>query len=101
MMDLFALEGILKIANLVLALVAGVAAATLFKKAWEKSELKAWRFLIFALILFAFQEALGALRAFNIFSSPYLTHVNVSVILGLLICAVVVEIGIKKNGARK
>jgi hypothetical protein len=100
-MDLLALEGILKIANLVLAVIAGITATTLFMKAWQKSELKAWRYLIFALILFAFQEALGALRAFGVFSSPYLTHINVSVILGLLIGAIILEIDVKKKGAKR
>jgi heme A synthase len=97
-MDILALEGVIKIANLVLAVVAGTAASTLFMKAWRRKELRPWRYLIFALILFAFQELLGALRAFDIFSSPYLTHINVSVILGLLIAAIVLEITIKKYG---
>jgi hypothetical protein len=100
-MDLLALEGVIKIANLVLAVVTGIAASTLFRKAWQKDELRAWRYLIFVLIFFAFQELLGALRAFDIFSSPYLTHINVSVILGLLIAAIVLEINIKKYGVRR
>jgi hypothetical protein len=100
-MDLLALEGVIKIANLVLAAVTGVAASTLFMKAWQKPELRPWRYLIFVLIFFAFQELLGALRAFDIFTSPYLTHINVSVILGLLIAAIVLEINIKKYGVRR
>jgi|GEM_PF-1147619 len=99
-MDLLALEGILKIANLLLAVIAGGVALTLFHKAWKGNEHKAWRFLIFALIFFAIQEILGALRAFGVYESPFLTHINVSVILCLLIGAVVLEIDVKKRGVK-
>lgn len=100
-MDILALEGIIKIANLLLAIVAGVIASTLFVKAWQKQSLKAWRFLIFALIFFVVQEVLGALRAFGIYESAFLTHVNVSIILFLLIGAVLLEIDVKKRGIKQ
>ena len=85
------IEGILKIANLFLALVAGIIAITLFRVS-EKNILKAWRILIIVLVLFAVQEMLGALRAFQIFESPYLTHIVPTVILGLFIVALVCQI---------
>lgn len=99
-MDIVKLEGILQIANVFLAIVAGIIALTLFKQAWKKESLKAWRPLIFGLVFFAVEEILGALRAFGIFSSPYLTHVVPSIILGLLITAVVLEIDVIKRGVR-
>ncbi|HLC64530.1 MAG TPA: hypothetical protein VJI46_00230 [Candidatus Nanoarchaeia archaeon] len=99
-MDLTILEGILKLAGLFMALAAGIIASTLFKQAWKKEAMKAWRPLIFALIFFAVQEVLGALRAFGIYSTPYLTHIVPNIILGLLIAAVVMQIDVKKRGVK-
>jgi len=90
------IEGILKIANLFLAIVAGIIAATLFKVS-RKKELKPWMFLIVALIFFAIQEILGALRAFEIFSTPYLTHVVPTIILVLLVIALILQINMVKK----
>lgn len=99
-MDLILLEGILKIAGVFLALAAGVIASTLFSNAWKRASMRSWMPLIFALVLFAVQEILGALRAFNIFSTTYLTHIIPNFILGLLIAAVVMQINIKKRGIK-
>ena len=99
-MDTLALEGIMKIANLLLAIAAGAIASTLFRKAWKRESLKAWRFLIFVLIFFAVQEVLGALRAFGIYESVFLTHINASLILFLLMGAVILEIDVKKRGIK-
>ena len=85
------LEGILKIANVFLAVVAGIIALWLLRHSHKKKYTKAWYLLSGALVLFAVQEILGALRAFQIFSSPYLTHIVPTVILGLLIWALAVE----------
>ena len=86
------LEGILKIGNLVLALVAGFVALSLVKVSHKRKELRPWLFLIFGLVFFAVQEILGALRAFKIFESPFLTHINPAIILGLLIMALVSQL---------
>jgi len=91
------LEGILKIANLVLAFIAGVIAISLIRVSHRKKELKAWIMLIIALIFFAIQEILGALRAFKIFESPYLTHIVPTIILALLIIALIQQIDIHKR----
>ena len=95
------LEGILKIANLFLAIVAGIIGISLFralhKNRRKKQEQKVWRFLIVALVFFAIQMILGALRAFNIFESPFLTHIVPTVILAFLIVALVIRINISKN----
>jgi len=91
------LEGILKIANLVLALIAGIIAVSLIKVSRKRKELNAWVLLIIALILFAVQQILGALRAFKIFESPYLTHIIPTFILVLLISALVKQMHIQKG----
>ena len=91
------LEGMLKIANVFLAIVAGFIAISLFKVSHERDHLKPWKLLIIALMLFAVQEILGALRAFDIFSTPYLTHIVPTAILGLVICALVLQIGLTKK----
>lgn len=99
-MNLIFIEGIFNIANVFLAISAGVIAASLFTRAWKQESLKAWRPLIFALIFFAVQEILGALRSFNIFSTPYLTHIVPSIILGLLIASIVMQIDVTKRGVK-
>ena len=81
------LDGILKIANLVLALIAGYLAITLLHQLSGK-EYKSWKILMAALLFFGIQMVLGALRAFGIFSTPHLTHVVPSIILGLVIWAI-------------
>ena len=91
------IEGILKIANIFLAVVAGGIALTLFKISSKRNILKAWRYLIVALVLFAVQETLGALRAFNIYESSYLTHVIPTIILVLLVLALSQQI---RKGAK-
>ena len=87
------LEGILKIANLMLSVIAGVLAITLIKSS-EKKDLRPWLILIAALVLFAVQAILGALRAFNIFSSPYLTHLVPTIILILVLWAISAQLKI-------
>ncbi len=90
-------EGIFKIANVFLSLIAGVLAISLFKFSGKrkKENLTPWKVLIIALIFFGVQEILGALRAFSIFESPYLTHIVPTIILGLLIIALTLQINIK------
>ena len=88
------IEGILKIANVFLALVAGFISLSLFKVSHRKKELKPWKLLIIALVLFSVQEILGALRAFEIFESAYLTHIIPTAMLGLLLAAVILQIGL-------
>jgi len=89
------LEGILKIANLFLSLVAGFVGIFLFKASTKKSYLKPWYLLILVLILFAMQEIFGALRAFEIYTNPFITHILPTIILGLLIWALILQINTK------
>jgi len=90
-------EGIFKIANLFLSLIAGILAISLFTLSTKQKQNKLipWKVLIVALIFFVIQEILGALRAFKIYESPYLTHVVPTVILGLLIVALILQINMK------
>ena len=97
MVNVLFLEGILKIANVFLAVIAGVIAISLFKVS-RKRELSPWRLLIIALVLFAIQGILGALRAFAIFETPYLTHIVPTILLGFLIWALVLQINMCKVG---
>ena len=85
-------EGLLKIANVSLAVSAGYLAISLIHRSKGRKELKSWKVLTVALVFFMFQEILGALRAFNLFSTPYLTHVNVSIILLFLIYSLALQI---------
>ncbi len=90
------ISGVIEIAVVFLAIVAGLIAATLFE-ASKKKQLLAWRPLIVVLILFAVEEVIKALRSFGIWSTPYLTHVIPSFILGLLIWALVMQIKISRG----
>jgi hypothetical protein len=94
------IEGMLKIANLFLALIAGGIGLSIIRHSIKERKLAAWKYLAIALVLFAFQEILGALRAFNIFRSPFLTHVNVSVLLAFLLIALVVQINVTGRSAK-
>lgn len=87
-------EGLLKITNVVLSITAGYVAVTLVKASYKRKELAAWKPLIIALIFFMVQEILGALRAFSIFSSPFLTHIVPTIILGLVMYALARQIHI-------
>lgn len=92
----FYIEGILKLANLFLALVAAAIGIGLFRSSFKDRILRAWKPLAVALVLFAVQQILGALRAFGIYESAYLTHVNVSVLLGFLIYALILQINVTR-----
>ena len=96
-MFLYLIEGVIKIANVFLSVVAGIIAISLFHISHKKKELRPWRWLIAALVLFAVQMILGALRAFKIFESPYLTHIVPTAILVLLITALILQINIGKK----
>lgn len=90
------ITGTLQTANVFLAIVAGFVAASLYKSS-AKQEFRAWRILVFALILFSFEEIVGAIRSFGIYESPFLTHVIPSLILGLLIWGLIVQIDVARH----
>ena len=93
------IEGILKIANLFLIVIAAVIAAGMFKafgKRDMRKEALPWRLLIIVLILLTVQTILGALRAFLIWDPGAITRVIPTVMLGLIIWALVLNINMKK-----
>jgi len=89
--------GIALITAVFLSLIAGFIALSLFEKARERKILSAWKPLIVALILFALEEIVGALKVFGIWSTPWLTHVIPSFILIFLIAALVKQINITRG----
>ncbi|MBW3004295.1 hypothetical protein KY328_01075 [Candidatus Woesearchaeota archaeon] len=80
-----------------LSVVAGIIALTMFKVARENKTLRSWRFLIIALVLFAVEEVIGALKTFGIYSTPHLTHVIPFFILLFVIAGVIAQIHITKG----
>lgn len=86
-----------QIAAVILSFVAGGIALTMFKAARQRRLLRAWKFLIWALVFFAFEEFVGALKTFGIWSTPWLTHVIPSVILAFLIAALIIQIHVTKG----
>tara|TARA_Y100000310_G_scaffold101887_1_gene100009 strand:- start:10277 stop:10567 length:291 start_codon:yes stop_codon:yes gene_type:complete len=62
-----------------------------------EARLKPWKILLIALFLFTIEEVLGALKYFDIYKHPFLTHIIPSFILGLIIYALVLEIIIVKT----
>ena len=55
----------------------------------------------FLMVFFALQEIFGTLRAFDIFESPFITHVIPTVILVMLILALLYQIHIDKFARKK
>jgi len=91
--------GITEITNVILSLIAGFIALTLFEHAHSRKYLAAWKPLIVALVLFTFEEIFGVLKVFGIWSTPWLTHVIPSFILVFLIAALVKQINITRGCA--
>lgn len=89
--------GIANITAVILAIAAGFIALSIYEKTREKKILGAWKYLIIALILFVFQEILGALKTFGIFSTPWATHVLPGFILIFLIASLVAQINIARG----
>jgi len=89
--------GISQISSLVLVIIAGFIAVSLFSSAKKIKQLHAWKWMILALVLFAIEEIFGILKTFGIYRSPFLTHVLPGAILGCLIVALVVQININRG----
>ncbi len=88
-------DGVLQIANVFLVIIAGIIAISMYKH--SKKQVRAWKPLIIALVLFAVEEVFGALRSFQIFSTPYITHIIPSFILAFLIYALVLQILVSRG----
>ena len=88
--------GITVLTSVVLSVIAGFLALSLFDSA-RRTHLSAWKPLIVALVLFAVEELLGALKVFGVWKSVWLTHVIPSFILLFLIVALVQQIAVAKG----
>ena len=89
--------GIAQLAAAFLSIVAGFIAISMFGKARQQKLLRAWRYLLIALMLFAVEEIVGSLKTFGIYSTPHLTHVIPSFILVFLIASLVVQTNVNKG----
>jgi peptidoglycan/LPS O-acetylase OafA/YrhL len=89
--------GITQLATVVLSIVAGFIAISMFQHASKKKYMAAWRPLTIALVLFVIEELIGVLRTFGIWSNPWITHVIPSFILLFLIAALIKQINITRG----
>ena len=96
-MNLWYVYGVLQIANIFLCVVAGSIAISLFKHSRKREHLRSWKLLMIDLILLAVLFIVGALRSFQIYVSPYLTHVLTSVILAIFIMVLVTQMRISEE----
>jgi len=88
--------GSCQIGAVVLSIIAGITAVSMLKESRKKS-LRAWKYLLWALIFFMLEEILGAMKTFGIWSTPWLTHVLPGVILAFLIAALITQIQVTKG----
>ncbi|MBS3122746.1 hypothetical protein J4434_07740 [Candidatus Woesearchaeota archaeon] len=86
------ITGTLQITAATLSVVAGIIAISLFKVSHVNVGLRAWKYLIVALVLFAIEEVIGALVSFKIIAPTFLTHVIPAGIVGFIIIALTLEI---------
>jgi len=93
--------GIAQFSASFLAIIAILISVSLFKSAWQLKIMGAWKYLLFALILFAFEEIAGGLKTFGVIAHlPFITHIIPTFILGLLIAGLIVQIDIKRGWIR-
>ncbi|MFQ5620751.1 MAG: hypothetical protein ACE5FT_02830 [Candidatus Nanoarchaeia archaeon] len=89
--------GIAQLAALFLAIFAALFAISMFRTSRQFAMLKAWKWMIGAVVLFAVEELLGTLKTFGVFSTPHLTHVVPSFVMIFLIAALIKQIEINKG----
>jgi len=80
-----------------LSIIAGIIAISMFRATKRQKNLRSWRYMIIALVLFAIEEVIGALKTFGIYETPHLTHVIPFFILLFVIAAVVIQINITRG----
>jgi len=90
--------GVLQLTVVFLSIAAGIIAASLYRVSHVNKELRAWKLMIIALVLFAVVEIIGVLDAFNIMRSiNYLRHIIPSLIMAFLIGAILRQIEVVKE----
>ena len=80
-----------------LSIIAGIVALSMFRHAHRLAYLRAWKLLIIALVLFAVEEILGALKTFGVYSTPHLTHIVPAFIMAFLIGSLIVQINVNRG----
>jgi len=86
--------GIATLTAVFLSVIAGVIALGMFEQARQRKHLAAWKPLIIALVLFAVEETVGALKIFGVYSTTWLTHVIPSFIMLFLIAAITASLDV-------
>ena len=89
--------GISTLTALFLAVFAAFFALSMFKTSRQFAMLRAWKWMIGAVVLFALEELLGTLNIFGVFSTPHLTHIVPSFVMIFLITALLKQIQINKG----
>ncbi len=89
--------GISQLAACFLAIFAAFFAMTMFNSSKQYALLRAWKFMIPAIVIFAVEELLGTLKTFGVFDTPHLTHVVPSFIMLFLIAALLKQIHVNKG----
>lgn len=80
--------GVLQLTVLFLSVFAGIISIRMFHLSKNKNELRAWKYLMIVLLLFAIEELIGILDAFDILRSiNFMRHLLPSVIIGFIIVA--------------
>lgn len=95
--------GVAQLAAGILALIAAFICVPLFLSG-KSPQLRAWRPLTMALLLFILQEIIGGLRTFGILPSTgiwlFAVHVIVSGILALMIVALIIQLQVNRGWLR-
>lgn len=82
-------QGVLKITNVFLSIVAAVLILWLFRVGKGDKRMKPWYFLFVALAIFAFGETMGTLDAFGfLYFRPFLPGIEVGVIVFFIIALI-------------
>lgn len=89
--------GSAQIGAVLLSILAGIIALSLFNAVRKRKYLSAWKYLIWALVLFAVEEIAGATRTFGLHNNVWITHVIPSFIMLLMIAALIRQINVTKG----
>jgi len=89
--------GTAELAAAFLSIIAGILAISMLKTSHQQKILAAWKWMLIALLIFAVEEIIGALKSFGIYSTPHLTHVIPFFILLFFIAALITQIDITEG----
>jgi hypothetical protein len=95
--------GVAQLAAGFLAVIAGIICLTMLRSS-RNATLRAWRPMLFGILLLIAGQIIGGLRTFGIL--PYtgvwsfIVHVLVSGILGMLICAILIQLQVNRGWLR-